>query len=448
MLRAIVFALAVGAACTSDLAPEPGEELSAGPLTVFEAGPNAFGHPVPGLDIELERAFFRGRALFRDDWVAAPASTETRDGLGPLFNARSCEACHIADGRGRPPRDGERALGPMLVRLGVRGPDGIAVPEPTYGGQFQPFAILGVVAEGTVTVTYEELPGTYGDGTAYTLRRPHYAFSDLGYGLLDPSVMVSPRIPPAMIGMGLLAAIAADAIAAREDSDDADGDGISGRRRVAGAELGRFGLKAGQASVAHQVTAAFNGDLGLTSSAIPNDDCTAVQSACRAAISGGAPELITAIEHHVTRYSELLAVPARRRWDAPEVLRGKTRFEEAGCASCHVPSHVTGASELALLQGIQIRPYTDLLLHDMGPALADDFPERGADGREWRTPPLWGIGLTQTVSGHELFLHDGRARGLAEAILWHGGEAERARDMFRNYPEADRDDLLAFLQSL
>lgn len=434
-----VVAFIVLAACASDPTPEPGEQLSAGSLTVFEAGPNAFGHPVPGLDDELERTFFRGRALFRDDWVTAPASTQSRDGLGPLFNARNCEACHIDDGRGRPPLDQEFALGPMLIRLGVRGPDGAGQPDPIYGGQFQPFAVLGVAGEGMATVTYEELTGTYGDGSAYTLRRPTYAFANLAYGPLDPQVMVSPRIPPQMIGMGLLEAID---VSAYEDEDDSDRDGISGRRR------GRFGHKAGQPTVAHQVTAAFNGDLGLTSARFPQDDCTLAQSACRDAVSGGTPELIDAIEKDVIRYSELLAVPARRRWDAPEVLRGKARFVEAGCASCHVPRYVTGTSELTLLQNVEIRPYTDLLLHDMGSELADGFTEGTADGYEWRTPPLWGIGLTQSVSGHELFLHDGRARGFAEAILWHGGEAQAAREIFRNYSEAERNDLLAFLQSL
>ncbi len=433
----------LAAACSDDaLAPEPGEELSAGARTVFEAGPNAFGHPVPGLDQALERAFFRGRALFRDDWVAAPSSTMTRDGLGPLFNARSCEACHVADGRGRPPEHGGE-LGPMLVRLGVLGPRGHVEPEPTYGAQLQPFAIPGVEREGRVLVHYDEIAGTYGDGTPFSLRRPRYLLDDLRYGPAADDVRVSPRNPPVMIGLGLLAAIDDATLREREDPDDADGDGISGRLRA------RFGLKAAEPSVAQQVAAAFAGDLGLTSALVPVDDCTAAQPACRDALNGGAPEVIPAITDDVTLYSALLAVPARRAWDAPAVLRGKQRFADIGCASCHRPAITTSASaDLDVLRGVELRPYTDLLLHDLGDELADDFPEPGASGREWRTPPLWGLGLTETVSGHELLLHDGRARGVAEAILWHGGEAETARELFRNLDEADRDDLLAFLRSL
>lgn len=432
-MKRVVVALAL-VGCSADA--ETDEALSAGPFTVFDSGPSAFGHPVPGLALDDERAFFRGRALFRDDWVAAPASTMTRDGLGPVFNARSCEACHVADGRGRPPIDDEDELGPMLVRLGVG--DG---PEPTYGGQFQPFGVLGVPGEGRATVTYDEIAGSYGDGTPFALRRPRFELGELGYGPLAVGTRLSPRVPPQMIGMGLLAAIDDATLDALADPEDRDGDGISGRRS------GRFGLKASQPTIAAQVAAAFNGDLGLTSPAFPDDDCTASQPACRDAPDGGAPEVIAAIEADVVRYSQLLAVPARRAWDAPEVQRGKAQFEALGCASCHRPALAT-ASTADRFGGVEIRPYTDLLLHDMGPDLADDLPDHGADGREWRTPPLWGIGLARTVSGHELFLHDGRARGFAEAILWHGGEAETAREAFRNLAKGDRDDLLAFLASL
>lgn len=432
MIRHAVALLAIAAyGCGSTSEPDPDEELSAGPFTVFEAGENAFGHPVPGLDEDTERAFFRGRALFRDDWVAAPASTQTRDGLGPLFNARSCEACHVADGRGRPPVGDETELGPMLVRLSVG--DG---PEPTYGGQFQPFAVPGVPAEGGVVVTYEEVPGTYGDGTPYSLRRPTYTFADLGYGPMAPETVVSPRIPPVMIGLGLLAAIDDDVLAAAADPGDANGDGISGTRGI-----GRFGLTAQQGTIAHQVTAAFAGDIGLTSAEFPADDCTAAQTACRDAINGGEPEVLQVIADDITLYSELLGVPARRDWKSEAVQRGKQQFDDIGCAACHTPLVTTGSAGLAILANVEIRPYTDLLLHDMGTDLAAGSPE-------WRTPPLWGIGLTQVVSKHELLLHDGRARGFAEAILWHGGESEAARERFRNLSEADRNDLLAFLSSL
>jgi CxxC motif-containing protein (DUF1111 family) len=425
--------LGVAGGCANEsVMPEPGEELSGGAFTVFEAGPSSFGHPVPELDLPLERAFFRGRALFRDDWVVAPASTSTRDGLGPLFNARSCEACHLADGRGRPPIGTETELGPMLVRLGP-------LADPSYGTQLQPFASPGVTREGRVVVTYEEESGTYGDGTTYSLRRPHYMITDLGYGPLAPATVLSARVPPVMIGMGLLEAIDDATLLALADPDDVDGDGISGRLGE-----GRFGLTAAQPSVVAQTEAAFAGDLGLTSSGVTTDDCTAAQTACLDATSGGAPEVIETIVADLTVYAQLLAVPARRAVADPAVLRGKQHFVDAGCARCHTPRITAGTRGLELFAGADLRPFTDLLLHDLGPDLAD----APGIGTEWRTPPLWGLGLTQVVSGHTLLLHDGRARDAAEAILWHGGEAATTQQYFLNLPEADRDDLLAFLDSL
>lgn len=448
--------LAMVIACDDPLVPEPDEELSAGPATVVDATSAAFSHPFQGLERDLERAFFRGRALFRDDWVTAPASTDSRDGLGPVFNARSCEACHVRDGRGRPPQEGE-PFGSLLFRLSVPGApaDAAPLPEPSYGGQVQPLAIPDVAAEATPQVEYEERPGQYPGGQNFSLRHPRYSFVDLAHGPMAADVQVSPRAAPAMHGLGLLEAIPQADIESRADPDDLDGDGISGRTNyvidVATGELalGRFGLKCNQPSIRQQVAGAFVGDIGITSSLFPDESCTGIQSDCSEAISGGSPELLESILADVTLYSRTLAVPIRRDWDLPEVLRGKQLFQAIGCAACHVPTATTGSiPDLPEFSNITIRPYTDLLLHDMGPDLADDRPDFGADGREWRTPPLWGLGLIETVNGHLFLMHDGRARGYAEAILWHGGEAEAARQAFTELDGAERAELIAFLESL
>jgi CxxC motif-containing protein (DUF1111 family) len=304
-------------------------------------------------------------------------------------------------------------------------------------------------------VTYEEVPGQYGDGTPYSLRRPAYRLEELAFGSLDPRTMISPRTAPVMIGLGLLEAVDEAQLLALADEMDADGDGISGRPNrvwdpVAQAtRLGRFGWKANQPGLVQQNAGAFLGDLGITSALFPAENCPAPQAACAAAITGGTPELDGDKLEAVTYYSSLLAVPARRDFEDPEVLRGKAMFRAAGCASCHVPTLVTSAAAaLPELAGQTIRPYTDLLLHDLGDDLADGRPDFLAGGREWRTPPLWGIGLVGVVNDHTQLLHDGRARDLAEAVLWHGGEAEAAREAFRTMARADRDALVRFLESL
>jgi CxxC motif-containing protein (DUF1111 family) len=447
-------------ACGDDgggaLVPEPGEELSGGENgTVFDVGRESYSHPLAGLDTADERAFFRGKAVFRDTWVTAPSSTRTRDGLGPLFHARSCFACHVRDGRGRPPI-GDEPLVSMLFRLSVpgAGEHGEPLPEPVYGGQLQPFALPGLDADGDVRIEYQDVAGSYGDGTPYTLRRPVYTASDMRHGAMREDVLLSPRVAPSMIGLGLLEAVPEAELLALADPDDADGDGISGRPNYVWdverelAALGRFGWKANQPSLRQQTAGAFNGDIGITSRLFPVDDCTSTQAACAGAVSGGEPELIDTFLDDVTFYGRTLAVPGRRDWDDPEVLAGKAVFEELGCAACHTPVLSTGASDLAALAEQTIRPYTDLLLHDMGEDLADGRPDFQASGSEWRTPPLWGIGLLATINEHTFLLHDGRARDLAEAILWHGGEAEPARELFRTLPASERARLIAFLESL
>ncbi len=421
-------------------AAEAGEELSGGETTVFDTTRNAFSLAAANLSNDRKVDFFVGNSFFNENWVAAPASTEGRDGLGPVFNARSCSGCHFKDGRARP--DADEGL---LVRLSVAsGGD-----EPNYDGQLQPFALPGVPAEGRLEIEYEEAAGTFADGEAFSLRRPTYRFRDLAFGPMAPDVRTSPRIAPPVFGLGLLSAVTEASILARADPEDADGDGVSGRpNRVRGA-LGRFGWKANQPSIADQVAGAFLGDMGLTTPIHPVEDAPAAQTARRAAPGGGEPEVPARTFEQVVYYTMVLGVPARRDWTLPEVRRGRDLFRSAGCASCHVPEMTTGALEgFPELSGQTIRPYTDLLLHDLGDGLADGRPDHEATGREWRTPPLWGIGLVETVNRHTTLLHDGRARGFEEAILWHGGEAEASRERFRRLSKSDRRALVRFLRSL
>lgn len=419
-------------------------------------GSNAFVRPAENITDEHELQFYSGNSFFNQAWVQAPASTENRDGLGPLFNARSCSACHFKDGRGRPPLEaGEDFLG-LLLRLSIPGTTetGDALPEPTYGHQFQPFAINGIEAEGKALVEYTETSFTYTDGTEYSLLFPTYSLEELAYGPLHEDVMVSPRVAQAVIGLGLLGSIKESEILANADPFDADEDGISGRINLVWDELnqemtlGRFGWKAEQPTVEQQAAAAFNGDIGITTSIFPIDECSDNQLDCQDAVSGGDPEIRDELVEKVVTYARLLAVPMRKKHGNSTVLRGKWLFQQSGCDDCHIARYQTGTSDLEELENQEIWPYTDLLLHDMGEDLADNRPSFDATGSEWRTPPLWGIGRYPAVNGHDRLLHDGRARGVAEAILWHGGEAETSRETFRGMPASDRAALIEFVESL
>jgi CxxC motif-containing protein (DUF1111 family) len=462
---------AVTAPTADFTAPEPFEARPGGAAGVRPTGTaDAFSLPSGNMDFDRQMAFRLGNGLFRKLWVAAPASTRASDGLGPLHNARACQMCHIKDGRGHPPAGPEDTAVSMLLRLSVPGGDAPAIegylasrPDPVYGSQLQDQAAPGLAAEGRIVVTWAEVPVTLADGTVVSLRRPSFAVADLPQGPLDEATMLSPRIAPQMIGLGLLEAIPAADILALADEGDADGDGISGRPNIVwSAEhdrpmLGRFGLKAGSATLREQSAAAFSADMGLSTVLFPDPwgDCTPAQTACRDAPHGQEAGIRDGREVDgesldlVTFYARNLAVPDRRAVDDPEVLRGKALFYDAGCIACHRPKFVTARLRDQPEQSFQlIWPYTDLLLHDMGEGLADHRPEARATGREWRTPPLWGIGLTRQVTGTESYLHDGRARSLLEAVLWHGGEAEAARDAVAALPAPDRAALIAFLGSL
>ena len=452
------------------------ESRSAGAATVrVLPDANAFSQPSANITFEDELEFKLGNGLFRKLWVSSPSSTLASDGLGPLFNARSCQRCHIKDGRGHPPENAEDNAISMFLRISIMDPDGVAnderlaeiadyiatLPDPNYGTQMQDFAVQGFASEYSLGVTYTENIVELADGTEVSLRAPTYTAENLGYGPLANGAMLSPRVAPQMIGLGLLEAIPAADILANADPDDLNNDGISGRPNIvwsveyAQPMLGRFGLKAGNPTIMQQSAGAFAGDIGISNPLFPagSGECTANQTRCLDAIHGNDDVRGTEIDavgmELVTFYSRNLGVPARRDVDAPQVLRGKEVFYATGCTACHTPSFVTHRLEDQPEQSFQlIWPYTDMLLHDMGPALADNRPEARATGQEWRTPPLWGIGLTEQVSGHSYFLHDGRARSLLEAVLWHGGEAQSQRDAVVEMSTDDREALLRFLESL
>ncbi|MFY0730413.1 di-heme oxidoredictase family protein [Pseudomonas sp. NFX15] len=470
-LRLSALFLALGLSACDD-APkftqaEPGEARSGGSATVRKTDQNAFSMPSANLPPSRRVDFSVGNSFFRSPWVIAPSTTTARDGLGPLFNTNACQGCHIKDGRGHPPGPDDVNAVSMLVRLSI--PDAPAyarvietlgvVPEPVYGGQFQDMAVPGVAPEGKVRIDYTPVPVRFKDGTEVALRQPSLNITQLGYGPMHPDTRFSARVAPPMIGLGLLEAIPDEAILANADAQAKAGKGISGRPNRVWDDaqqktvLGKFGWKAGQPNLNQQNVHAFSGDMGLTTSLRPFDDCTDAQTDCKQAPSGngpnGEPEVSDNILRLVLFYSRNLAVPARRDVTAPEVLAGKSLFYQAGCQSCHTPKYTTAANaaEPELANQV-IRPYSDLLLHDMGDGLADNRSEFQASGREWRTPPLWGIGLTQAVSGHTQFLHDGRARNLLEAVLWHGGEATAAQQQVLSFNAEQRTALLAFLNSL
>lgn len=430
-----------------------------------------YSHPAANLSFKERQQFLVGNGLFRKNWVSSPSSTQASDGLGPLFNARSCQACHVKDGRGTVPGfDPEALTGNMalLIRLSLAHSrdeavesviDALEAPDPVYGHQFQPFAVPGLNHEGDLQILYESELVELSGGDTVELMKPVYTLTGLAYGPLHKDIRLSPRLASPMVGLGLLQSIHPNDILRNINRPQAKQDGITGRVRwvenvVTGEKmLGRFGWKAEQPTVKHQVAVAFSADMGLSTPLAPSPygECTQAQKSCFGMPHGvqkqqGEYEVSGELLDFVSRYSENLALPQRRNVNDRRVLAGKKLFYEANCVACHVPKYVTRRDAKHPAHQFQlIWPYTDMLLHDMGPGLAD---EGGAWAREWRTPPLWGIGLTKTVNPNATWLHDGRARTLLEAIMWHGGEAQSARDRVAAMTPRDRDNLLKFLESL
>lgn len=418
--------------------------------TAAHADPDAFSRPVTGLSDHQRATFHLGNSLFRKSWRPAPDAATASDGLGPLFNARSCSDCHVRDGRGQPP--GDQSESSLILRL--------YPADPTYGQQIQDHAIDGHPPEGRVSVRYTEKTVSLAGGETVHLRKPTYSLLEPGYGPLVQRTQLSARVAPPVFGLGLLEAIKQRHLKPNPIEDLRDG--ISGRNNEVesklhdGRRLGRFGWKAGQATIAEQVAVALSNDIGIASHLYPAlwGDCTKVQADCRHAPHGnserhGGLEVSEKVLRHLTFYMQTLAPPPQRTPADPQVKLGESMFKDIGCIDCHKARWITSnLHPLEVLHNREIHPYTDLLLHDMGEGLADGAREGASDPREWRTAPLWGIGLTQAVNGHTYFLHDGRARNLLEAILWHGGEAQQARDNFAALHKLERDAILAFLNSL
>ncbi|WP_339723389.1 di-heme oxidoredictase family protein [uncultured Paraglaciecola sp.] len=495
------------------------EYLSGGDATLFVSDEDAFStRPDPiSDDFTLDGNFTSGDHIFRTP----------HDGAGPILNTSNCQGCHLNDGRGVLPTDKNEPFTSMLVKIG----DGSGAPDPIYGEQLQTFAQQSfstsdftsgwptyngslngdvLVGEAYTYIEFEEITGNYPDGSTYSLRNPIYKTKDLSFGDFNQDIRFSPRVAPQVFGVGLLEAIPETYILALSDENDADNDGISGRASMVTdlsrneTRLGRFAYKAQNPTVLQQGAAAYNGDIGITSSIFPNEPCTDAQTAClhiaEQESQTGAQYDITDLElAQVEFYNRVLGVPARRgfdsvtaQWDS-EIVAGRQQFFEIGCIGCHTPRHVTAEAEGSVLGeisfgGLQenavpidmlsnqtIFPYTDLLLHDMGgicevtretadeqsctngeecmyvqrcEGLADGLTQGMASGTEWKTPALWGIGLVQTVNEKATFLHDGRARTIEEAVLWHGGEAQNSLTAFKELTSEQRLQVLAFIESL
>ena len=455
--------------------PEKNEHLSGGDASSYKHSKKAFLEPGKNLSFDDKLDFRIGESIFAKLWVFAPSSTQASDGLGPLHNARSCMGCHIRGGRGHVPEGNwpeDNAIS-MLMRLSVPAKTAAQkalvesgkaafIAEPTYGAQLQDFAMQGLAGEGRINITFTEKEIALNSGKKVSLRVPTYSVTDLSYGPLDPETMFSVRVANPMLGLGLLEAIDRDDLLALEDPQDSNNDGISGRaNRVwqvnsQSIELGRFGWKAGNPTLEQQNSSAFATDMGLSTGLLKNayqGDCTSNQQACLDAPDGRSKhlsdlEVAPEMSSTLGLFTRNIGVPVRKKAADPQVLAGKAVFYQSGCAGCHQPSFTTSANAEPAQANQRIWPYSDLLLHDMGEGLADHRPEFQASGREWRTAPLWGLGLIKKVSGKVELLHDGRARTILEAILWHAGEAKASRDKVVTMSDEKRDQLILFLESL
>lgn len=440
------------AALTLGLAPAG--QRSGGDFTAAYTGPEAYAQAGPLAPDQLA-LYEEGRAAFLQRWVVAPSPFGLW-GRGPLSNGEGCSDCHPGNGRGAPPLAATEPMRSMVVRLSIPGRDahGGPLPDPIYGDQLQFQGVLGKVpGEGEAYVRWRETTVVLADGQTVALRAPVLELGELAYGPLDAHVMYSLRAAPPVFGLGLLEAVPEETLLSIAASQKQVG--FAGRpnrvwdRDEGAASPGRFGLKANQPDLRQHVTSAFLADLGVTSAQLPEENCTGMQRECRTMPLFHQPELDAPQLDALLFYLRMLAVPARRNADDPQVQQGERLFTHLQCAACHVPTLVTGDSPaLSQLARQTIHPYTDLLLHDMGEGLADGRPDFEAGPRDWRTPPLWGLGLSERVNGSGFLLHDGRARNVVEAILWHGGEAQGSRDAFARLPRGERDAVVAFLQSL
>lgn len=480
--RLLTFLFAgVLAACgqtSNSSAPEfsQSEWLPGGHTTVSGKTQIRFDYPSANLPSDDKTQFHAGKALAQQPWVKAPTITDSRDGLGPLYNARTCMACHVKGGKGTLPSDSSTAIFSSLIRVSLKGEDkqNGAVPHPTYGDQVQvqstslahqlrhlPSAsslAKDVTPEAYVYIDWQNKIFTYPDKTKVTLKSPTPIFKNLGYGEIGNDTLVGIRTAPTIHGMGLIELIPQSQIDALSDEQDKNQDGISGRVNLVWDSVrqetmpGRFGLKANKPTLLMTVAGAFANDVGISNPVFTNQPCSPAQKACLSAASGNDEngfELNQAQLDLVVDFNRNLAPLKSRNLDTKKVMEGREQFYETGCHQCHNPSFTTQESkERPHLSKQKIWPYSDFLLHDLGEGLSDNRPDFKASGSEWRTPPLWGIGLSAKVNGSQALLHDGRATTIEEAVLWHGGEAQAVKDAFINLDKDEREALVLFVNSI
>ena len=487
-LSLLIVVLASG--CSENKAPafQQSELSPGGTMTVKRLQKQSYIHPGAAVTGMQKMNFWTGFSFFRDPWIASPSSTKSRDGLGPLFNTRSCISCHDAGSRGPMAEVGESMPTSLVIKLGVRDKfddsnhqtkksksiDKLTLVDPNYGDQIQPRGLLfrhpklehAPKGEALLKLSYQTIDGRYADGTLYQLSKPKYQLTKMAYGDLADHIGLTPRFAPNIFGAGLLDAIHVDDLLAQEDIDDNNRDGISAKyNRVLNiatgtVDIGRFPFKAKHPTLAQQIAAAFRNDIGITSRLFPTESCTEQQIICQQTARLGESSIDN--NHHqtsfeisdklfslVVSFNQLLGVPPARNLTTEKVLKGREHFYQLGCQQCHTPSYRTDKNyPVEVLADQLIWPYSDLALHDMGEMLADNVKEDDANGQEWRTPPLWGIGLQKSTTKQQRFLHDGRANSISEAILWHGGEAEQVQKKFTQLTSNQRQELIRFLQAI
>ncbi|MNJ92711.1 Cytochrome c [compost metagenome] len=470
---------------------------SGGDATIMIKGESirAYRNPAPNLSEEEVRRHLTGDALFEKNFSDDPSRYDY--GLGPVFNNTNCNACHSKDGRGAlpvMPRGQEwvqlRQNESLFLRISIESAAsqhpksalnnwGAPVAVPGFSDQLFHLGSMGVrddlpgVGQAQVWMSYEKSTFTYPDGTEVELRKPIFKITEpydqyfdsvtgqVRSRLLEKDVKTSPRMGTVMVGLALLEAIKEEdirALAAR----DLSAEGVKGQVNMVfdiqkalandpyPVSMGRFGLKNNTPSVFHQSLGALRGDIGVTNYAFPKESIAGTPL-FEDFVKDQSPKPLEAsnqVADDLVFYSQTLAVPSRRNVTEAEVIRGGEIFHQTSCTTCHQPSFTTGPHAISAFANQKIYPYTDMLLHDMGDGLADGRQDFDANGRQWKTRPLWGIGQTQTVNPRAGFLHDGRARTLEEAILWHGGEAEYSKNKFVALPEADRGALIRFIRSL
>ena len=464
-MRKILSILMCLASAALALAQETGDDIDED-FTVARTDADAYIQPASILSYREKETFLKGRSHFKRRWIA-PITFRGEWGLGPTFIQTRCSECHINNGRGAPPKQQDEQLRTMLVRLSLPGENehGGPLPHPNYGDQFQNNAMQAqevdmryafelVPAEAKLFVDWEERMVKFPDGEQVSLRKPVLRIENLAFGALGEDIMLSLRNTPPVFGLGLLEAVAEETVL--QLAQEQKQHGVNGRpnyvwdavnQRTA---LGRFGWKANNPSLMQQTAGAFLGDLGVSSFIFREQNCPPAQRECLIQPILNDPEIIDADMYDLELWLRTTAAPAPRDTGNPEIRQGKELFKQAACSVCHVPELTTAAEYPAFpkLANRTFGAYTDLLVHDMGEDLADNRPDFDAGGRDWRTTPLWGLGLSETVNGSAALLHDGRARNVLEAILWHGGEAENARNLFVMLTKPERDALVKFVESI